>query len=209
MTDMSTINTADAEPASTPVLEPVAAATPPSPPPPAGSAKKSKKGGVSPVQVLLVAAGVATLAWGAWMTRSVMDLQTGGEPQFVKVQLQGLVGESIRAQARTATPPEKVSTETGAFMAELDKAVKGLSSDGKIVLINEAIVAGDVPDVTDAVRKQVYAKIPQPRQAAAQDVDAAMRNYLLGAGAPGAAPAVASNMAPTPASNGAPNGLGN
>ena len=157
---------------------------PPASPPPSASTTKPRRGGVLPSQILLVAAGVATLAWGTWVTRSVMELQVTGEPQFVKVQLQGLVGEYIRAQARSATPPEKVSAETSAFMAELDKVVKGLSSEGKIVLINEAIVAGDVPDVTDAVRRQVYTKVPQPRQAAPQDVEGAMRNYLLGAGAP-------------------------
>jgi hypothetical protein len=161
----------------------------------------------------MVVAGVATLAWGAWMTRSVMDLQAAGHSRFVKVQLQGLIGEYIRAQARSATPPEKVSAETSAFMGELDKVVKGLSSDGKIVLINEAIVAGDVPDVTDAVRREVYSRIPPPRAAAPQDVESAMRSYLMGAGAPGnpaPAPDAAAGAVPAPAPNlGAGNGLGN
>lgn len=190
MTVMSEIKVDDAVPLAAPLAAPSSAseaettAMPPLPPRPTVPSTKPKKGGVSPTQVLLVAAGVATLAWGTWVTRSVMDLQATGETQFVKVQLQGLVGEYIRAQARSATPPEKVSAETSVFMTELDKVVKGLSSEGKIVLINEAIVAGDVPDVTDAVRRQVYAKVPQPRQAAAQDVEGAMRAYLLGAGAP-------------------------
>ncbi|MBB4860533.1 hypothetical protein HNO88_003877 [Novosphingobium chloroacetimidivorans] len=195
MTDMPHIDVDDAQAPAACSPEPGVGAKAP-------QAPSKKKSGVSPAQVLMVAAGVATLAWGAWMTRSVMDLQATGEPQFVKVQLQGLVGEYIKAQARSATAPDKVSAETGAFMAELDKAVKGLSAEGKIVLINEAIVAGDVPDVTEAVRRQVYAKVPVPKQAAAQDVESAMRNYLLGAGAPG-------NAAASLAANGAVHGLGN
>ncbi len=198
MTDMPHIDVADAQAPASCAPEPGVGGTAP-------QAPSKKKNGVSPAQVLMVAAGVVTLAWGAWMTRSVMDLQATGEPQFVKVQLQGLVGEYIKAQARSATAPDKVSAETGAFMAELDKAVKGLSAQGKIVLINEAIVAGDVPDVTDAVRRQVYAKVPVPKQAAAQDVESAMRNYLLGAGAPGAP----GNAAASLAVNGAAHGLGN
>lgn len=186
MTVMSEIKADEAVRVVAPLAVPQAeaTATPPLPPRPSASSGMPKKGGVSPAQVLLVVAGVATLAWGTWVTRSVIDLQATGETQFVKVKLQGLVGEYIRAQAHSSTPPEKVSAETGVFMAELDRVVRGLSSEGKIVLINEAIVAGDVPDVTDAVRRQVYAKVPQPRQAAAQDVEGAMRNYLLGAGAP-------------------------
>ncbi|VWX49838.1 TrbI F-type domain-containing protein [Novosphingobium sp. 9U] len=217
MTLVSEISADEARPATEPDLAAVSASEMPeasavTPPPPAAPAQraKPKRGGVSPTQILLVAAGVATLAWGAWMTRSVMDLEGVGETKFVKVQLQGLVGEYIRAQARSATPPEKISAETSAFMGELDKVVKGVSSDGKIVLINEAIVAGDVPDVTDAVRRAVYSTVAMPRAAPRQDVESAMRNYLLGAGAPtNTAPAGVPAALPNAAADGAPNGFGN
>jgi hypothetical protein len=170
---------------------------------PATVVRSRAKGAIAPVQIALVAAGVVTLAWGAWVTREVLGMGHR-PPEIVKVQLQGLIGEYIRAEARSANPVERQSAETAAFMAELDKTVKSLASDGKVVLVNEAIVSGDVPDVTDEVRRELYAKVPLPRPAPTQNVENAMRNYLLGAGAPGAAGSAAPAASAGAAASAAP-----
>lgn len=146
-------------------------------------APKRTRAGISRSNIVLTAALVATTVWGTWVSKSLVDLRQQG-PSIVKIQLQDLVGGYIRAQARSASPPERTAMETKAFLGEVDTAVKALSAQGKVVLVSEAVAAGDVPDVTDAVRKAVFAKIPQPRIAAAETgIDAQMRAYLQQGGA--------------------------
>jgi hypothetical protein len=125
--------------------------------------------------VVLVTALVAAGLWGAWVTKSVL---AGPErPAIAKVQLSGIVGEYVQAQARSATPPEQVTTETRAFMGEVQRNLERRGATGQIVLVGEAVLAGNVPDITAEVRRDVYARVKMPQAAAASgaDVMGAMR----------------------------------
>lgn len=131
-----------------------------------------RKLGWMPVAVVggLVAAGL----WGAWVTKNV--LTSAGLPPMAKVQLAGVVGEYVQAQARSATPPEQVTAETRAFMAEIQRNLEVRGQRGQIVLVGEAVLAGNVPDITADLRREVYAKVRMPQAAAATgDVMGAMR----------------------------------
>ena len=125
--------------------------------------------------VALVAALVAAGLWGAWVTKSV--LAGPDRPAIAKVQLSGIVGEYVQAQARSATPPDQVTAETRAFMAEIERNLKARGAHGQTVLVGEAVLAGDVPDITADLRREIYArvKMPQPAAADAGDVMGAMR----------------------------------
>jgi hypothetical protein len=105
----------------------------------------------------------------------------------VKVQVQGLIGEYVRAQARTDTPQEQVAAETRAFLDQLQKSVQALSANGRVVLVNEAVVGGDVADLTGQVRKAVYAKVPIPKVVTAGGVEGKMLSYLNQNGVSGGA----------------------
>jgi hypothetical protein len=148
-----------------------------------------RKLGWMPVAVVggLVAAGL----WGAWVTKNV--LSSADLPPMAKVQLAGVVGEYVRAQARSATPPEQVTAETRAFMAEIQRSLEARGQRGQVVLVGEAVLAGNVPDITAELRREVYAKVRMPRAAAADagDVMGAMR----------AAMATPQSMAQVPAGN--------
>ena len=161
-----------------PLFEADVAAAPASPP-------QRARLGAAPVA--LVAALVAAGLWGAWVTKSVL----GGPktPAIAKVQLSGIVGEYVQAQARSVTPPEQVTTETRAFMSEIQRNLERRGAAGQIVLVGEAVVAGNVPDITADVRREVYARVRMPQQAAASstDVMGAMRAAMSGSG-PGPAP---------------------
>ena len=139
------------------------------------------------VPVAMVGALVAAGLWGAWVTRNVLG--AGGTPAIAKVQLAGIVGEYVQAQARSATPPEQVTSETRAFMGEVQKNLERRGASGQIVLVGEAVLAGNVPDITAEVRREVYARIkmPQPAAATPGDVMGAMRAAMNGQGAPQAA----------------------
>lgn len=132
--------------------------------------------------IALVGALVATGLWGAWVTRSVLG--AGDRPAIAKVQLSGIVGEYVQAQARSATPPDQVTTETRAFMGEVQRNLEQRGASGQIVLVGEAVLAGNVPDITAEVRREVYAKVkmPQPAAASAGDVMGAMRDAMGGRG---------------------------
>lgn len=139
------------------------------------------------VPIVLVGALVATGLWGVWVTKSVLG--TGDRPAIAKLQLSGIVGEYVQAQARSATPPEQVTTETRAFMGEVQKNLERRGASGQIVLVGEAVLAGNVPDITAEVRREVYAKVkmPQAANASAGEVMGAMRAAMNGQGAPQAA----------------------
>ena len=136
------------------------------------------------VPVALVGALVAAGLWGAWVTKNVLG--AGDRPAIAKVQLSGIVGEYVQAQARSATPPEQVTTETRAFMGEVQKNLERRGASGQIVLVGEAVLAGNVPDITADVRREVYAKVkmPQAANASAGEVMGAMRAAMNGQGAP-------------------------
>lgn len=155
----------------------------------AASASPPQRARIGAAPVALVAALVAAGLWGAWVTKSVL----GGpeRPAIAKVQLSGIVGEYVQAQARSETPPEQVTTETRAFMGEVQKILERRGASGQIVLVGEAVLAGNVPDITAEVRREVYAKVKMPQAAntSAGEVMGAMRAAMGGQGAPQAAAA--------------------
>ena len=141
--------------------------------------------------VALVGGLVAAGLWGAWVTKKLMA--DDAIPPIARVQLSAIVGEYVQAQARSATPPDQVTAETRAFMAEIQRNLETRGASGQIVLVGEAVLAGNVPDITASLRKEVYTKIRLPQPAslnpneAANDVMGAMRSAMAGPAAPQAA----------------------
>ena len=133
--------------------------------------------GIGFVPVALVGAVVAVGLWGAWVTKEV--LQGSGMPPIAKVQLQSMVGEYVQAQARSTTPPDQVTAETKAFMGEIEKNLKARGARGQIVLVGEAVLTENVPDITNELRGEIYKKVKRPQVAAAQnDVMGSMRAVM-------------------------------
>ena len=141
--------------------------------------------------VALVGGLVAAGLWGAWVTKNLMAEE--GTAPMARVQLSAIVGEYVQAQARSATPPEQVTAETRAFMAEIQRNLEARGQRGQIVLVGEAVLAGNVPDITASLREEVYTKVRMPQPAslnpnqAANDVMGAMRSAMAGPAAPQAA----------------------
>lgn len=132
--------------------------------------------------VAVVSAMVATGLWGAWVTRELI-----AKPEttsMARIQLSSMVGEYVQAQARSATPPDQVTAETKAFMAAIEKNLKARGAKGQIVLVGEAVLAGNVPDITADVRRQVFehVRMPQPAPQAANSVMGAMQQAMADPG---------------------------
>lgn len=131
------------------------------------------------VQALLAMSVCAGLLWAIWVTKEIFS--SDRSPQVVQIELDGLIGEYLRAQAAGNLPQEEAARQTAQFMNELDIEVSNLASSGKLVLVSNAIVSGDVPNVTAQVRQAVLAKVPlpQPAQAVpADNVDSEMKAFL-------------------------------
>lgn len=124
--------------------------------------------------------GVTVVAglWGAWVTRELLNAPAA--PTLVRVQLSSIIGEYVAAQARSQTPPDVVTAETKAFMGAVQRNLEARGARGQVVLVGEAVLAGNVPDVTMAVRREVYATVPSPvsRTATNSPVIDAMRQVM-------------------------------
>jgi hypothetical protein len=144
-------------------------------PPPASPSSGTRSSGPSRgfagfnrAQLLLGAAIVLGLVWSMWVTKVLLAPR---EEHIVKASLSNIVGEYVNAQARSASPPAQVEAEMRAFMSSLDHELQRRSASGQVVLVGEAVLTKNVPDITDSLRKAVYASgVRQPRQASAQEL---------------------------------------
>lgn len=133
---------------------------------PTGTLMQRRFAGMSTRELVLLVAGIAMFIWGAWVTRNIAA-SSDSRQEFVQLQLQGIIGEYLQAQSRSSADETTAARETAVFMAALDETVASLSKSGKVVLVHEAIVGGNVPDVTQSVKAAVYAKVPRPTPAQA------------------------------------------
>lgn len=111
---------------------------------------------------------IAALLWSMWVTKTLLAPR---DEHIVKARLAAIVGDYVAAQARSAAPPAQVEAEMRAFMASLDRELQRRGSRGQVVLVGEAVLTRNVPDITEGLRKAVYAGgIRQPRPASAEEL---------------------------------------
>jgi hypothetical protein len=157
----------------------------PTPATPAASAPivRAKRGfgGFTRGQLLMGAALVVALIWSMWVTKALVAPR---EEHIVKASLSSIVGEYVTAQARAASPPAQVEAEMRTFMSSLKHEIQRRSEKGQVVLVGEAVLTENVPDITDSLKKAVYASgIHQPRPASVQEMQQ-LQQQLAPAAAP-------------------------
>jgi hypothetical protein len=82
-----------------------------------------------------------------------------------------LVGDYVEAQRFSGSPPERVQAEMRAFMASLDKELQRRSASGQVVLVGEAVLTKNVPDITDSLKTAVFAAgVPIPKRASVEEL---------------------------------------
>jgi len=124
-------------------------------------------------QVALVMAASGALLWGVWATHTILTLRDNA-PHLVKVELADLVREYVQREARSGEQAEELTARTANFLKALNSAVSAHARKGDIVLLGNAVVDGDVPDITATVRTEVYAH--QPRAAEPAPAPAGMKS---------------------------------
>ena len=133
---------------------------------PSATRSAHRRKGLPPSMFLFAAPAVAALLWGAWVTKNILDPSVAKAP-IASVRLEQIIGEYVQAQARSNTPPEIVTRQTQAFMAALGEELKARGADGTTVMVGEAVLSQNVPDITAEVRSAIYAKVPPPAAPAA------------------------------------------
>ena len=156
------------------------------------AASRARRGfaGFTRAQLLIGLTLILALVWSMWVTKALIAPR---EEHIVKASLSNIVGEYVSAQARSASPPAQVEAEMRAFMSSLDHELQRRSASGPVVLVGEAVLTKNVHDITDSLRKAVYASgVHPPRQASAQELQQLQQQM-----APAAAPQLFAGPAAT------------
>lgn len=147
----------ESDPLDPPATAPMALAPKSPAPPPPGLLNRTIAG--QPMRRWLLLAGAGALAvWAVWATRVLVDLRRERQP-IAQVRLSDIVGEYVRDAARSSLPAEEVSRQTGRFLKALNEVVAAQGAGGRIILLSNAVVSGEVPDITAQVRAQVYSRV--------------------------------------------------
>ena len=158
---------------------PISRRAPGAPPPAVKTAE-----GLPPITWAMAAIAIVMLLWGAWVTKHIAS--PAAAVPMASVRLETIVSEYVQAQSHSNGQPEAVAAETRAFMGALDQELQKIGASGTTVLVGEAILSKNVPDITDQIRRAVYAKVPLPAAAPASPAGPA-----VGAVAPSASGAAA------------------
>ena len=107
-----------------------------------------------------VLALVGVTLWGAWVSREVARPRE----QIVTVRLSETIARFVDAEARSGKAPEDGQARTLAYLKAAEAAVREMGSNGRVVLVAEAVLAGDVPDATAELEQRVAAKLGREKR---------------------------------------------
>ena len=103
-----------------------------------------------------VLALAATLACGAWITRTVVANE---RPRIVTVRLAETIGSFVDEAARADASPEAVQAASQAYLAAAEAAVAAMNSEDRVVLVAEAVLAGKVEDATPELERRIAVQL--------------------------------------------------
>ena len=103
---------------------------------------------------------VCLLPWGAWVSREVARPRE----QIVTVRLSETIARFVDAEARSGKAPEDGQARTLAYLQAAEAAVREMGRNGRVVLVAEAVLAGDVPDATAELEQRVAAKLGRKKR---------------------------------------------
>ncbi|KEO89717.1 hypothetical protein EH31_11205 [Erythrobacter longus] len=91
------------------------------------------------------------LLWAAWVSRELSEPRQ----EIVTVRLAETIAAFVDAEARGAQDPEASQARVLAFLKASERAVTEMGTNGRVVLVGEAVLAGGVPDATDELRMRI------------------------------------------------------
>jgi hypothetical protein len=149
-------------------------------------------------QILAMGLTGACLLWGSWTTHKLLGLEQR-VTTIRKVALADLVRDYVQAEAAAAPHPTR-SRRKPALPQSAQPRVARHAAQGEVLLLSNAVVAGDVPDITPQVRDEVYASLPSRKAGLPHHQRRAHRSRCSSSSMPREPiMAAASEIAPVPA----------
>jgi len=152
------------------------------PPPAAPEGRRRRRpvfAGLSRNEIIAGLLVLVAVIWGMWVTRELVKPR---QDRIVVARLSSIVGDYVQAQARSISPPAQVEAEMRKFMESLDAELAQRARAGEVVLVGEAVLTKNVPDITDNLREAVYASgISRPRQASTAELQHLQEQALAAA----------------------------
>ena len=108
--------------------------------------------GINLTALALALSMIGFTLWGLWATDKLLTLE---KREVVTVQLSGIMGSFVEAEARAGRSPEETQLRVQAYLKAVEASVEQLAREGRTVLVAEAVVAGAAPDLTETVRADV------------------------------------------------------
>ena len=98
---------------------------------------------------------VCLLLWGAWVSRELVKPRE----QIVTVRMSETIARFVDAEARERQDPEAGQARTLAYLKAAEAAVQEMGGNGRVVLVAEAVLAGEVPDATPELERRIAARL--------------------------------------------------
>ena len=99
------------------------------------------------------------LVWAAWVTKELISRPAS---TVVRLNLAGLVQEYMVAASHSNWTADQIAKQTHVFTEAIDGLIAAYSRDGKVLLITEAVLSKNVPDITPQVRSAILKKVAWP-----------------------------------------------
>lgn len=94
--------------------------------------------------------------WASWATTALVEVE---KREVVTVELAGMMGAFVEAEARSGNPPEIMKARVERYLKAVEASVATLRAEGRTVLVAEAVIAGSAPDFTETVRADVAQRL--------------------------------------------------
>jgi conjugal transfer pilin signal peptidase TrbI len=98
---------------------------------------------------------VGLLLWGVWVSRELARPRE----QIVTVRLAETIARFVDAEARAQKDPAEGQARTLAYLKAAEAAVQDMGTGGRVVLVAEAVLAGEVPDATPELERRIAARL--------------------------------------------------
>ena len=112
------------------------------------------------LKLVAVLALVAALLWAAWVSREL----SAPRQHMVTVRLAETIAAFVDAEARGGGDPEASQARVLAFLKASERAVAEMGTGGRVVLVSEAVLAGDAPDATEELKARIMRQLTKGEQ---------------------------------------------
>lgn len=105
--------------------------------------------------------GAGCLLWAGWITHEVTKED---HPQIVTVRLAETIARFVDEAARAEADPEALQAASLAYLRAAEAAVVAMDGNGRIVLVAEAVLAGEAEDATPELERRISEELQKEAQ---------------------------------------------